>query len=267
MAPDKNIKGEGEIKIERSTTTSTEITSTSQHQQHQQQRYSQDDNQQQQYTREQQQERQEQEQQHHAINRALDETKDNIRKTTDEARSQIPRYTQAVNDYQEQTIQAAREIADSYLDSQRQIINALQSAWSPYAESMFRMTTTATPYNWMVSPRQITELYANMVSSFANNMIAMTRLTNNMIFANMEAFKTSIQQTKDNTKEFSRIGVNAAKTFEQQQQQITEAASRDSTRRQQQRQAAAAGGTTTTTTRVSVGTEEAKVEQDKSRKF
>jgi hypothetical protein len=31
----------------------------------------------------------------------------------------------------------------------------------------------------------------------------------------MEAFKTSLQQTKDSAKEFSRIGVNAAKTFEQ----------------------------------------------------
>ena len=29
-----------------------------------------------------------------AINKALDETKDNIRKTTDEARKDIPRYTQ-----------------------------------------------------------------------------------------------------------------------------------------------------------------------------
>jgi hypothetical protein len=41
------------------------------------------------------------EQQQQAVNRALQETKDNIRKTTDEARNQIPRYTQAVNDYQE----------------------------------------------------------------------------------------------------------------------------------------------------------------------
>ena len=66
-----------------------------------------------------------------------------------------------------------------------------------------------------MSPRQATELYANMVSSFANNMIAATNLANNIIFANMEAFKTSIQQAKDNTKEFSRLGVNTAKTFEQ----------------------------------------------------
>jgi hypothetical protein len=44
---------------------------------------------------------------------ALDETRDNIRRSTDEARREIPRYTQAVNEYQEQTIQASREIADN----------------------------------------------------------------------------------------------------------------------------------------------------------
>ena len=112
------------------------------------------------------------EEQHQAINRALDETKDNIRKTTDEARSQIPRYTQSIKNYQEQTIQAAREIADNYLDSQREIINTFQSACIPQIENANKVFWS----NWM-SPRQATELYANMVSSFANNMIAATRFS------------------------------------------------------------------------------------------
>jgi hypothetical protein len=150
------------------------------------------------------------EQQQQAVNRALQETKDNIRKTTDEARNQIPRYTQAVNDYQEQTIQATREMADNYLDSQREIINSFQTAWVPQIENANRAFWS----NWM-SPRQATETYARIVSSFADNTIAATRLVNNAIFANMDAFKTSIQHTKENAKEFSRIGVNAAKTFEQ----------------------------------------------------
>ena len=149
------------------------------------------------------------EHQQHAVNRALDETKDNIRKTTDEARSQIPRYTQAVNDYQEQTLQAAREIADNYLDSQREIINSLQSAWVPQIENANRAL-----WSNYLSPRTMTEAYARIVSNFADNSIAATRLVNNTIFANMEAFKTSIQNAKDNAKEFSRLGVNAAKTFE-----------------------------------------------------
>jgi hypothetical protein len=184
----------------------------------------------------QQREQEQEQQQQHAINRALDETKDNIRKTTDEARNQIPRYTQTVNDYQEQTIQAAREIADSYLESQREIINSFESAWIPQIENANRTFWS----NWM-SPRHMTETYARIVSSFADNTIAATRLVNNTIFANMEAFKTSIQHAKDNTKELSRIGVNAAKTFEQ--------TARDSTTRQ-------AGGYDTTTSRVSVETEE-----------
>ena len=150
--------------------------------------------------------------QHHLVSRSLDETRDNIRRSIDESRSQIPRYTQAVSDYQEQTIQAAREIADNYVESQKQIINSFQSVLTPYGENVNNVTA-----NWatLFSPRRVSEVYANIVSNFANNVITATRVTNNMIFGNMEAFKTSLQQAKDSAKEFSRIGVNAAKTFEQ----------------------------------------------------
>jgi hypothetical protein len=68
--------------------------------------------------------------------------------------------------------------------------------------------------NW-ISPRRITEIYAKMVSSFADNIISATRLANKSVVAIMEEFKRSIHNTKDNAKEFSRIGSNAAKTFEQ----------------------------------------------------
>ena len=51
--------------------------------------------------------------QNQAVNKALDETIDNIRKTVDEARKEIPRNTQAINDYQEHSLQASREIAES----------------------------------------------------------------------------------------------------------------------------------------------------------
>ena len=144
------------------------------------------------------------------VNRALDETKDNIRRSIDEARREIPRYTQAINDYQEQTIQAAREIADNYIESQREIINSLQSAWMPHIEKANKIFTS----NWM-SPRYLMERYANMVSRSADNMIASTRLVNNMMFANMNVFKTWMLQAKDNARELSRIGVNSARSFEQ----------------------------------------------------
>jgi hypothetical protein len=155
--------------------------------------------------------------------RALDETKENIRKSTDEARKEIPRYTQAANQYQEQTIQSAREIADGYIESQRQIINSLQSAWIPHIEKAKYFTS-----NWM-SPRYLTEIYAKMVSSSTDNMIASTRLVNNIMFANMDVFKTLMQQAKDNAKELSRIGINSAKTFEQRSRDVTRIGGGDNT--------------------------------------
>src|SRR5919202_5875140 len=157
-----------------------------------------------------------QREQQHSVNRALDETRDNIRKATDEARKDIPRYTQAVNQYQEQTIQTAREIADNYLESQKEIINSVQSAWVPAIERTYGVF-----WNYWMSPRTVTNIYARTVGNIADNTIAAARLVNNTVFSNLDAFKTCVQNTRDNVKEFSRIGVNAAKTFEQTSRDTT----------------------------------------------
>ena len=154
--------------------------------------------------------RQQQTEQQQSLKRALDETKDNIRRSLDEARREIPRYTQTANEYQEQSIQSAREIADNYIESQKEIINSLQSAWLPQIEAMNKAFTST----WM-SPRYFTQAYANMVSNFADNIIAASRLASNIVFSNIEAFRITIQQTRDNTKELSRISVNTARSLEQ----------------------------------------------------
>jgi hypothetical protein len=72
-----------------------------------------------------------------------------------------------------------------------------------------------------MSPRRITDMYARTVSSIADNTVAATRVVNNTVFSNLDAFKTSIQNTRDNLKEFSRIGVNAARTYEQTSRDTT----------------------------------------------
>ena len=154
--------------------------------------------------------------QQHSVNRALDETKNNIRRATDEARKDIPRYTQAANEYQEQTIQTAREIADNFLESQKEIINSLQSAWLPQIDAANRVFVSS----WL-SPRHLADNYARAVSMTVDNTIAVTRVANNTVFANMEAFKTSIQNARDNVREFSRISVNSARTFEQTSRDTT----------------------------------------------
>src|SRR5215469_5223199 len=146
----------------------------------------------------------------HSVDRALDETRDNIRKTMEEARKEIPRRTQAFNDYQEHSLQTAREITDRYLESQKEIIKSFQSTWVPYVENAYEVF-----WNKWISPRSAAEIYARTVSSFADNSIATTRMANNAIVANMEAMNTFIERKKDDVKEFSRLSINAARTFEQ----------------------------------------------------
>ena len=148
----------------------------------------------------------EQQQQEKVIHKVLDDTKYNIRKTLSEARKEIPRYTQTVNDSQEQTIEAIRDITDDYIGSQKEIISLFQSAWAPLMEKTF--------YNYWISPKNMTEIYASLLNGFTDNTIAVIGLTNNMISVNTDTIKTSIQHTRKNLKELSRIGVNTAKTFE-----------------------------------------------------
>jgi hypothetical protein len=149
------------------------------------------------------------EQQEQAIENVLNETKDNIRHVTREAKKEIPQYTQRLGDIQEQTIQTTREIADNYIESQKEIISICQSVWTPFVEN-----ANSRFWNyWSISPKEMAETYGTVVSSFADNVIAATRLTNNAVFANMELFSTALQRTKDNSKEFSRLGVNTAKVF------------------------------------------------------
>ncbi|HVD07870.1 MAG TPA: hypothetical protein VNB67_05440, partial [Nitrososphaeraceae archaeon] len=100
---------------------------------------------------------------------------------------------------------------ENQIESQKEIINLCQSQWLPYVEN----TNGLVWNNWMI-PGSLTETYANMVSGFANITIAATRLVNNMIFANLDAFKAAVEQTKDNSKELLRTGThNTARMFDQ----------------------------------------------------
>ena len=69
--------------------------------------------------------------------------------------------------------------------------------------------------DWTVSPRQMAENYGKIVSSFADNAVAATRVVNNTVFANIDSVNTSVQHTKENVKELSKIGANTVKVFQQ----------------------------------------------------
>ena len=152
-----------------------------------------------------------------SVNRSLDEAKENIKRSIDESKNQIPKYNNIVNSYQEQSLQTAREISEEYIDSQKQVISSLQSAWKPYNENYNGMVTS------FASPDSIAKAYSRFVSNFADNAVSAIRLTNNIIFSNLDSWKSVMQQAKDNSKHLSNLSVNTAKTFEQNSRELTEA--------------------------------------------
>ncbi len=76
------------------------------------------------------------------------------------------------------------------------------------------------------SPDSIVKAYSRIVSNVADNAVSALRVTNNMIFSNLDSWKSVIEQAKDNSKQIFSQNVNAAKTFEQNSREINAAAER-----------------------------------------
>src|SRR5215217_7492718 len=142
-----------------------------------------------------------QRQQQDAINRSIDETKDNIRRAIDEVRKETPRYSQTVADFQNETADATREIADNFLESQKEVISSMQSAWTPLAErtggsnnNNWMMMGMMQPWwwSWMgISPRDMADIYARSISAMTDSVAAGTRMATNMMFAGIEATRAT----------------------------------------------------------------------------
>jgi hypothetical protein len=119
-----------------------------------------------------------------SVNRALDQTKDNIHRSIEESRNQIPHYNNIVNSYQEQTLQAVKEITENYIESQKSIINSFQSTWRPYQQNVNNKVNTC------ISPEAVANAYSRLVSNVADNTVSALRTTNNLVFASLDTYKT-----------------------------------------------------------------------------
>jgi len=159
-----------------------------------------------------------------SVNRSLDQTKDNINRSIDESRKQIPRFNDIVNSYQEQNLQAVKEITENYIESQKSIINSFQSAWRPFNQNI---NTNINSWN---SPEAVSNAYSRCVGNIADNTVTYLRTTNNLLFASLDAYKTTMQHAKENTKQIFDINSKTAKTFEQNTREVARAAQDANTR-------------------------------------
>jgi len=142
------------------------------------------------------------------FNKNLEEARNNIRIAADEAKKDIPRYTKATHEYQEQTFQSIKEISDSFIESQKEIINSIQTTWLLKRQAEDEMFAPG----WF-SLRYLAKVYVNTLSRFVENTVAAVSMANNTVIANIESLKMAIHNTRNNTKEISRLNRNFTKTL------------------------------------------------------
>ena len=137
----------------------------------------------------------------------MDETKKNLRKSIDESRRQIPRYTNVVKNYQEQALESTGKMIEDYVEAQKSVIDSVFSSSAAYFENANRV------FNYWFSPRVPVEIWARAVSNVAENVSAATRISNDILFGNINAFGNAFERVQRQTEELSRINVNNAKTI------------------------------------------------------
>jgi hypothetical protein len=154
-------------------------------------------------------------QQHEAAIRSIDETKEGIRRSIEEVRREMPRYSQTVTDFQNETADASMEIANNFLEFQKEVINSLQSAWAPMAER-----TGGGGHYWttgmiemLLSPRGMADIYTKTIGVMTEAYVASTHMATNMMFAGMEAARATTNYARQNAREAARITSNTARTF------------------------------------------------------
>jgi hypothetical protein len=151
----------------------------------------------------------------HTLYRSLDETKENVKKSIDEARTQIPRFTNVVTNYHEQVLQSTGKMVEDYVEAQKSVMNSIFNSANPYYENANRL------FSYWFTPRVSAEIYARSVSNIAENVSASIRIGNDILFGNIEALGDDFERAQRHTKEFTRINANTAKAIENTAREVS----------------------------------------------
>jgi hypothetical protein len=153
-------------------------------------------------------------QQQDAINKTLDNTLQNVKRTTDEATREIPRYAQRIAEYQQQTIQTIKDIASDFIEAEKQVIGSFQSQVNRNSSGNVNSSSNGL---WdRYNPQRIAENYAVMVNNFTSYLLNTSNLINNALASNMRVYNTALEQTRDNLKACAKTNTNCMKLVEQQ---------------------------------------------------
>jgi len=154
--------------------------------------------------------------QERAIDKSIDESKDNTNRVLQEAKRELPEFTAIFHDYQEQNINAIKEMTTTFLESQKEVAKSLSAATSRgrNPNSALSMNIFMWPYSYWANPREAIDAYSKAANIFADTTIAATRLSNDIMAASMEAASSLVKHELKDTKAISKFMVDSAQDIE-----------------------------------------------------
>ena len=140
-------------------------------------------------------------QQQDMINKTLDNTLHNIRRTTDEATREIPQYTRRITEYQEKTIQTIKDIASDVIESQKQVVSSFQTQIDNNSENFNAFWN-------LYNPQRIAENNAALINNFTSYLLNASNLINTTLASNLRIYNTALEQTRDNLKTLTKTNTD-----------------------------------------------------------
>lgn len=137
-----------------------------------------------------------------AVDRTLEDTRSNINRLTNEARREVSKSTEKMKQYQEDSINIINNIANNYIESQKELFTSFSDSITGNNTNRLRNYPQTSWLNYY-SPERFAQIYGENVNTFTNSMIRYGNLLNNLTISNMNYFKSFLQQMELYSKEFS----------------------------------------------------------------
>ena len=121
----------------------------------------------------------------------IDVSEESLVRNTNESANQISRSSQLTSDTQKQTAYTTTEVSENYWELQRQAIDSFQSVFMPYFQNIQNQLWGNQEYF-----KSLTSMYSRLASNYAESVIALSRMWNDIAFTNASLFKTAANRPK-----------------------------------------------------------------------
>lgn len=122
--------------------------------------------------------------------------------------------TEKLKEYQEDSINIINNIANNYIESQKELFTYFSDSYTGNNTNRVRNYPQTSWLNYY-SPEKFAQIYGENVNTFNNSLLRYGNLLNNLTIANINYFKSFLQQMELYSKEFHKKKENAENIINQ----------------------------------------------------